>query len=143
MLLKLSVEETLVLEVRNSIVTPVLWTNLQNKYQASEVGWSLYFKNLLFSTKLREGGSVSKYLLYLKDLNDQFFAIKKLVDDEDMVALLMRSLSPSFDSFVESLHLLGENQQLTFEKLLTLFCIEGKEARSNRSINSIHYNECI
>ena len=38
MLLKLSVENTLVPEVRNSIVAPVLWTNLQNKYQASEVG---------------------------------------------------------------------------------------------------------
>ena len=48
MLLKLLVVDTLVLEVRNSIVAPVLWTNLQNKYQASEVGWSLYFKNLLF-----------------------------------------------------------------------------------------------
>ena len=81
------------------------------------------------STKLQDGGPVSKYLLHLKDLNDQFFSIKKPVDDEDMVALLMQSLSPSFDSFVESLHLLGENQQLTFEKLLTLFCTEGKEAR--------------
>ena len=48
MLLKLSVADTLVLEVSNSIVAPVLWTNLQNKYQASEVGWSLYFKNILF-----------------------------------------------------------------------------------------------
>ena len=38
MLLKLSVADTLVPEVRNSIVAPVLWTNLQNKYQASEVG---------------------------------------------------------------------------------------------------------
>ena len=35
MLLKLSVVVTLVLEVRNSIVAPMLWTNLQNKYQAS------------------------------------------------------------------------------------------------------------
>jgi len=48
MLLKLSVADTLVLEVSNSIVAPVLWTNLQNKYQASEFGWSLYFINLLF-----------------------------------------------------------------------------------------------
>ena len=48
MLHKLSVADTLVLEVSNSIVAPVLWTNIQNKYQASEVGWSLYFKNLLF-----------------------------------------------------------------------------------------------
>jgi len=95
------------------------------------------------STKLQEGGPVSKYLLHLKDLNDQFFAIKKPVDDEDMVALLMRSFPLSFDSFVESLHLLGENQQLTFEKLLTLFCTKGKEARLDRSIKSIHYNECI
>ena len=35
MLLKLSVAVTLVPEVRNSIVAPMLWTNLQNKYQAS------------------------------------------------------------------------------------------------------------
>ena len=35
MLLKLLVAVTLVLEVRNSIVAPILWTNLQNKYQAS------------------------------------------------------------------------------------------------------------
>ena len=95
------------------------------------------------STKLQEGGPVSKYLLHLKDLNDQFFAIKKPMDEEDMVALLMRSFPLSFNSFVESLHLLGENQQLTFEKLLTLFCTKGKEARSDRSIKSIHYNECI
>ena len=38
MIHKLSVADTLVPEVRNSIVAPVLWTNLQNKYQASEVG---------------------------------------------------------------------------------------------------------
>ena len=38
MLLKPSVADTLVLEVSNSIVAPVLWTNLQNKYQALEVG---------------------------------------------------------------------------------------------------------
>ena len=48
MLLKLLVADTLVPEVRNSIVAPVLWTNFQNKFQASEVRWSLYFKNLLF-----------------------------------------------------------------------------------------------
>ena len=47
-LLKLSLAETLIPEVSNSIVAPVLWTNIQNKYQASEVGWSLYFKNILF-----------------------------------------------------------------------------------------------
>jgi len=35
MLLKLSVAVTLVPEVRNSIVAPILWTNIQNKYQAS------------------------------------------------------------------------------------------------------------
>ena len=35
MLLILSVAVTLVPEVRNSIVAPILWTNLQNKYQAS------------------------------------------------------------------------------------------------------------
>ena len=33
MLLKLSVADTLVPEVRNSIVAPILWKNLQNKYQ--------------------------------------------------------------------------------------------------------------
>ena len=35
MLLKLSAAITLVPEVRNSIVAPILWTNIQNKYQAS------------------------------------------------------------------------------------------------------------
>ena len=35
MLFKLSVAVTLVPEVRNSIVAPMLWTNLQNKYLAS------------------------------------------------------------------------------------------------------------
>ena len=50
-----------------------------------------------FSTKLQEGESISKYLTHLKDLNDQIFAIKKPVDDEDMVTMLMRSLPPFFD----------------------------------------------
>jgi len=48
----------------------------------------LYLKNLLFSIKLQEEGSVSEYLLQLKDLSDQLFAIEKPIDDEDMVALV-------------------------------------------------------
>jgi hypothetical protein len=61
-------------------------------------------KNILFITKLQEGGSIFEYLLQLKDLSDQLSAIEKSVDDEDMVSLVMRSLTHSFDSYVESLH---------------------------------------
>jgi hypothetical protein len=72
-----SVADTLVPEVRNATIASVLWTNLKNKYQASEVGWALYLKNLLFSTKLQEGGFISEYLLQLKDLSDQLSAIQE------------------------------------------------------------------
>jgi hypothetical protein len=89
LLLKLSVADTLVPEVRNATIASVLWTNLKNKYQASKVGQALYLKNILFSTKLQEGGSIFEYLLQLKDLSDQLFAIEKPIDDEDMVSLVM------------------------------------------------------
>lgn len=89
--LNLSIEDTLVPLplVRNATAASILWTNLRNKYQASEVGWSLYFKNLLFSTKLQEGGSLPTYLFQLEDLCEQLSATKKPVDDEDMVPLMM------------------------------------------------------
>jgi hypothetical protein len=40
-------------------------------------------------------------------------------DDEDMVDLVMKSFPPSFDSFVESLCLIGETQTLALEKMST------------------------
>ncbi|KAH9291933.1 hypothetical protein KI387_042879, partial [Taxus chinensis] len=74
-------------------------------------------KICFFSVKLQEGGSLSEHLLRMKDLRDQLASINKPVDDDDMVALILNSLPFSYDSFVEALHLMGESQTLTFDKV--------------------------
>lgn len=65
---------------------------------------------------MQEDGSLSKHLLQMKDLRDQRASINKKVDDEDLVALVLNSFPPSYESFVEGLHLMAKIQSLTFDK---------------------------
>ncbi|KAH9307812.1 hypothetical protein KI387_035723, partial [Taxus chinensis] len=116
LLLKLSVSDELIPEVRNATEVSKLWVSLKDKYQTSEKSRVLYLKNMLFSVKL-QGGSLSEHLLRMKDLRDQLASINKPVDDDDMVALILNNLPFSYDSFVEALHLMGESQTLTFDKV--------------------------
>ncbi|KAH9330474.1 hypothetical protein KI387_002582, partial [Taxus chinensis] len=68
LLLKLSVSDDMISEVRNATVANTLWTSLRDKYQTSEKSPVLYLKNMLFSVKLQEGGSLFEHLLLMKDL---------------------------------------------------------------------------
>ncbi|KAH9327587.1 hypothetical protein KI387_007765, partial [Taxus chinensis] len=95
LLLKLSVSDDLIPEVRNATVASTLWASLRDKYQTSEKSRVLYLKNMLFSVKLQEGGLLSEHLLRMKDLRDQLSSINKKVDDDDMVALVLNSLPSS------------------------------------------------
>ncbi|KAH9315017.1 hypothetical protein KI387_023644, partial [Taxus chinensis] len=99
LLLKLSVSDDMIPEVRNATVASTLWTSLKDKYQTLEKSRVLYLKNMLFFVKLEEGGSLSKHLLRMKDLRDQLSSINKKVDNDDMVALVLNNL-PSSDWYV-------------------------------------------
>ncbi|KAH9314961.1 hypothetical protein KI387_023588, partial [Taxus chinensis] len=117
LLLKLSVLDKMIPEVRNAILSSTLRASLKGKYQTSEKSRVLYLKNMLCSVKLQEGGSLSEHLLWMEDLRDQLFSINKMVDDDDMVALVLNSLPSSYESCVEALHLMAESETLTFDKV--------------------------
>ena len=116
MILKLSIADELIPEVRSATNACSLWKKLKSKYETSDKGRTLYLKNLLYSTKLVEGASVSEHLLKLKDIKDQLLAIGKEVEEEDMVVVVLNNLPPSFEHFVETINMTAD-EDLTFDQV--------------------------
>lgn len=67
---------------------------------------------LLFMEK-EEGDSISDHLLKLRHLRPVVDLCKE-VDTEDLVAILLKSLHPSFKNFVETLNVIYESTDITF-----------------------------
>jgi hypothetical protein len=113
---------TLVIGVHSSIVylvtaceTPKdLWDTLKVQYERNTLANKLFLKKQYFTTKMREGQSVTAHLKVMKEITDKLAALGAAVADDEKVVALLISLPPSYETLVTALEAKGDDLTLVF-----------------------------
>jgi len=69
-----------------------MWAFLCGYYQRNTTATKAYFIKQLFNLKMAKGSSISNYLNNIAELASRLVSLKRLVDEEYMIAILLNSL---------------------------------------------------
>lgn len=113
----LSLGDEVLQEVADVTTAPSLWLRLESKYMTKSLTKRLYLKQRLYTLKMGEGTSLSQHLdnfnSIIMDLNN----IDIKIDDEDQALIVLCSLPPSYENFVESM--LYGHEEITLDEVKT------------------------
>ncbi|KAJ1441019.1 gag-polypeptide of LTR copia-type, partial [Sesbania bispinosa] len=102
-LILLSLSNEILYEVADQETTSGLWLKLEKLYMSKSICNKLLLKRRLFGLHMKEGMPLKDHLdelnLILMELRDIYVK----VEDEDVAMILLASLPPSYESFVNSL----------------------------------------
>nr|GEX20055.1 retrovirus-related Pol polyprotein from transposon TNT 1-94 [Tanacetum cinerariifolium] len=115
--LLLCLDNKVLREVNKEDSTAGVWLKLGTLYMTKSLANKLYLKNKLFTFYMH---SCKKLLEHIDGFNKMIGDLANIdvdIDDEDQALMLLTSLPPSYDNFVETL--LYERESLTSENILS------------------------
>ena len=101
-------------EVQDCASAHEMWASLCGRYQRNTTATKAYLIKQLFNLKMAEGSLISDHLNNMAELTSRLASLKRPVNEEYMIAILLNSLPPSWDSFVS---IQEDNDELTLEIL--------------------------
>ena len=99
----LSLGDKVLREIVNEETAIGLWLKLESRYMTKSLTNRLYMKQRLYTIQMKEGTPVSDHL---DEFNKIFLDLKNIeckVEDEDHALILLCSLPPSFEHFVNTM----------------------------------------
>ncbi|GKA36359.1 retrovirus-related pol polyprotein from transposon TNT 1-94 [Tanacetum coccineum] len=94
-----------------------VWLKLETLYMLKSLANKLYLKKKLFTFYMHSGKKLSKHIDEFNKLIGDLANINVDIDDEDQALMLLTSLPPSYNKFVETL--LYGRESLTLEDVLS------------------------
>jgi len=90
-------------EVVNVNTAVGLWLKLESLYMTKSLTNRIYLKQRLFTLHMREGTPIKEHLEELNKILMDLINIDVIIDEEDQVFILLFSLHPFLESFVNSM----------------------------------------
>ncbi|GJT27716.1 retrovirus-related pol polyprotein from transposon TNT 1-94 [Tanacetum coccineum] len=94
-----------------------VWLKLETLYMTNSLANKMYLKKKLFTFYMNSGKKLSEHIDEFNKLIGDLANIDVDIDDEDQALMLLMSLPPSYDNFVETL--LYGRESLTLEDVLS------------------------
>jgi hypothetical protein len=95
-----------------------VWNHLAQRFVSQSHSHVTHLKRQLQS--LNQGTKTcSEYLQVAKTWSDQLVAVKKPVDEDDLISFVISGLNSTFQSFVTSYSFLTRDKELTFDEFQT------------------------
>nr|GEU92944.1 retrovirus-related Pol polyprotein from transposon TNT 1-94 [Tanacetum cinerariifolium] len=94
-----------------------VWLKLEILYMTKSLANKLYLKKKLFTFYMHSGKKLSKHIDEFNKLIGDLANIDVDIDDEDQALMLLTSLPPSYDNFMETL--LYERESFTLKDVLS------------------------
>lgn len=113
----LSLGDEVLQEVADVTTAPSLWLRLESKYMTKSLTKRLYLKQRLYTLKMGEGTSLSQHLDNFNSIIMDLNIIDIKIDDEDQALIVLCSLPPSYENFVESM--LYGHEEITLDEVKT------------------------
>jgi len=101
--IQLCLADEVLWEVVDEDTAAGLWLKLESLYMTKSLTNKLYLKQRLFTLRMKEGMLIKDYLDELNKILMDLKNINVRIDEEDQALILLCSLSPSFENFVNSL----------------------------------------
>jgi len=102
-LILLSLSDEVLYEVANEETASGLWLKLEKLYMTKSICNKLFLKRRLFGLHMNKGTSLKDHLDELNSILMELRDIDVKIKDEDAAMILLVSLPPSYDSFVNFL----------------------------------------
>lgn len=104
-------------EVAKETSVVAVWLKLEALYMTNSLATRLYLKKKLYTFYMGSGKKISEHIDDFNKLIGDLANIEIDIEDEDQALILLTSLPPSFDTFVETL--LYRRETLTLEDVLS------------------------
>jgi len=92
------------------------WKELKNVFESQDAITKMYLKDKLHTLKMKENESVTKHIHVFRSHLEQLSTTRCLTQDDEAILSLMRSLLPSYRSFISSLR---RQLGITLQSLIT------------------------
>ena len=135
-LILLSLSDEVLYEVANEETASGLWLKLEKLYMTKSICNKLFLKRRLFGLHMKEGTSLKDHLDELNSILMELRDIDVKIEDEDAATILLASLPPSYESFVNSLSV--GKECVTMEEVKS--SLYSRELRSKAPGNSEESN---
>lgn len=101
--IQLSLADEVLREIVDEDTTVGLWLKLESRYMTKSLTNRLYMKQRLYTIRMEEGAPISDHLNEFNRIVIDLKNIECNVEDEDQALILLCSLPPSFDHFVDTM----------------------------------------
>ncbi|GJR80554.1 hypothetical protein Tco_0151339 [Tanacetum coccineum] len=98
----LSLSDEVLYEVADEETTAGVWKKLEKLYMTKSLTNKLLLKQRLFSLRMKEGSILKDHLDALNSILMDLKNVEVKIDDEDATLILLVSLPPLFENFVNS-----------------------------------------
>ncbi|GKA32116.1 retrovirus-related pol polyprotein from transposon TNT 1-94, partial [Tanacetum coccineum] len=98
----LSLSDEVLYEVADEETAAGVWKKLEKLYTIKSLTNKLLLKQRLFSLRMKEGSALKDHLDSLNSILMDLKNVEVKIDDEDAALILLVSLPPSFENFVNS-----------------------------------------
>jgi hypothetical protein len=110
-----SVKDNLIPYIYEKKSTREMYDALVGLYQSENTGRKLHLKHRLQVVEMSSENTVVNYLMKITQIRDQLVAIKKTVEDVELVNVALRGLPKSWEPFVQGI--CAREQLLGFDRL--------------------------
>lgn len=127
-ILKMSVKDNVIPHIRDCKSSTDIWTTLKNLYQTQNTNRVLSLKGKLFTLKMEENESATRFIARVKDLKDRLGDIREKVSDLDLVMITLNGMTNEYQVFISGLS--AREKAPAFEEL-TGILLQEEERRQN------------
>ena len=99
----LSLRDEILREIVDEEIAIGLWLKLESQYMTKSLTNRLYMKQRLYTIRMKEGTPISNHLNEFNRIVIDLKNIECKVEDEDQALILLCSLPPSFEHFVNTM----------------------------------------